>query len=288
MTEKTPGLRSLALALRRLRKAAEMTPEDVIAKCPVSKSTLRRAEQAEARPNRSTLHHLLTLYRVDDTTHAEIEALWEETGSQDWLRPYHSDLRRDYKAWIACETGAVEVRSYESLFIPGLVQTREYAAAVIAGVWPSATPTDLEHHVQARMERQAVLTRPKPVTLTAVMDEAALRRVVGGRDVMAAQMRHLQARAEQPHISLQVIPFGIGAHPGMPGSFAVARFAKPAEQAVVYSDSMTGDVLLDTEQDADHYTEIFTAVQAVALNTEDSLALIAEAAHEFSHELETA
>lgn len=288
MTEKTPGLRSLALALRRLREAAELTREEVIEQCPISKSTLRRAENAEARPNRSTLHHLLTRYGVDSTTRAEIDALWEEAGKQDFLRPFHSDLRRDYKAWIACEDGAAHVRSYESLFVPGLGQTRDYAAAVIQGVWPSATATDLDHHVQARLERQAVLTRPKPVTLTAVMDEAALRRVVGGPHVMAEQMRHLQTLAERPHISLHVIPWGVGAHPGMPGSFAVASFAKATEPAVVYIDGMAGDVLLESEQDVEHYTEIFTALEAVALNTDDSLALIAEAAHEFSQELETA
>lgn len=288
MTEKTPGLRSLALALRRLREAAELTREEVIEQCPISKSTLRRAENAEARPNRSTLHHLLTRYGVDSTTRAEIDALWEEAGKQDFLRPFHSDLRRDYKAWIACEDGAAHVRSYESLFVPGLGQTRDYAAAVIQGVWPSATDTDLDHHVQARMQRQAVLTRPKPVTLTAVMDEAALRRVVGGPDVMAEQMRHLQSLAELPHIGLHVIPWRVGAHPGMPGSFAVASFAKATEPAVVYIDGMAGDVLLESEQDVEHYTEIFTALEAVALNQDDSLALIAEAAHEFSQELETA
>ncbi|MFJ2478408.1 helix-turn-helix domain-containing protein [Streptomyces sp. NPDC087659] len=288
MTEKTPGLRSLALALRRLREAAGMEPEEVIAKGPVSKSTLRRAENAEARPNRSTLLHLLTLYRADDATRAEINALWEEAGNQDWLRPYHSDLRRDYKAWIACETAAAKIKSYESLFVPGLTQTRDYAHWLIQGVWPSATPTDLEHHVQARMDRQAVITRAKPATLTAVMDEAALRRVVGSPLVMAEQMRQLQTLAGQPHVTLQVIPFSAGAHPGMPGSLAVATFAKPAEQPVVYSDGMTGDVLLDSEQDVEHYTEIFAATQAKALNPTDSLALIASAEHEFTRELETA
>ncbi|MFJ2259643.1 helix-turn-helix domain-containing protein [Streptomyces sp. NPDC087844] len=288
MTEKTPGLRSLALALRRLREAAGMSREDVIAEGPVSKSTLRRAENAEARPNRGTLHHLLTRYGADPATRTEIDALWEEAGRQDFLRPFHADLRRDYKAWIACEDVAAQVRSYESSFIPGLVQTRDYAAAVIQGVWPSATSTDLEHHVQARMERQAVLARPKPLTLTAVMDQAALRRAVGGPHVMAEQMRHLQALAEQPHITLHVIPWSVGAHPGMPGSFALATFTKASEPAVVYIDGMAGDALLDSEQDAEHYAEIFAVLQAAALNTRDSLALIAEAAREFSHELETA
>jgi hypothetical protein len=252
------------------------------------KSTLRRAENAEARPNRSTLYHLLTLYRADDATRTEIDALWEEAGNQDWLRPYHSDLRRDYKAWIACETAASEVRSYESLFVIGLGQTRKYAHSLIQGVWPSATPTDLEHHVQARMDRQVVITRAKPVTLIAVMDEAALRRVVGSPHVMAEQMRHLQALGQEPHITIQVIPFSAGAHPGMPGSLAVATFGKPAEQPVVYSDGMTGDVLLDSEHDVEHYTEIFAATQAKALDPTDSLALIAEVEHEFTRELETA
>ncbi|MFF4587071.1 helix-turn-helix domain-containing protein [Streptomyces sp. NPDC001388] len=288
MTEKTPGLRSLAVALRRLREAAGLTPEDVIAKCPVSKSTLRRAENAEARPNRSTMLHLLTLYRADADTRAEIDALWEEAGNQDFLRPYHSDLRRDYKAWIACEIGAAEVWSYESLFVPGLVQTRDYVAAVIQGVWPSATDTDLDHHVQARMERQVVLTRAKPATLIAVVDEAALRRATGGPEVMAAQMRHLQEVAQLPHVTLQVIPFSGGAHPGMPGSLGVARFEKPAEPPVVYIDGMAGDALLDSDHDVKHYTDIFTAIQAKALDAGDSLGLIAAAEHEYTEQLETA
>lgn len=287
MTEKTPGLRSLSYALKRLREAAGLSREDVIAQSPVSKSTLRRAENVEARPNRSTLHILLTLYKADDATRAEIDAMWEEAGKQDFLRPFHSDLRRDYKAWIACEDQAAQVRSYESSFITGLGQTRDYAAAVIQGVWPSATPTDLDHHVQARMERQAVLTRPEPITFTAIMDEATLHRVVGGPLVMVEQMRHLQTLAELPHVTLRVIPWAGGAHPGMPGCFAVANFAQASPPAVVYIDGMAGDVLLDSEQDVEHYSGTFTALEAVALNPDDSLALIADRAREFSHELET-
>lgn len=263
--------------------------EEVIEKSPVSKSTLRRAEKAEARPNRSTLHILLGLYNADDATRAEIEADWEEAGNQNFQRPFHADLRPDYRGWIACEESAEAVKDYESHFVPGLGQTREYAHWLIQGVWPSATPTDLDHHVQARIDRQAVLTKPKPLRLTAVIDQAALHRVVGGPHVMAEQMRHLQTLARQPHIELRVIPFDAGAHAGMPGgSLAIATFAKADEPGVVYLDSMAGDALLDSQQDFAHYSETFDCLAAKALSQDESLALIAETEQQYARQLEAA
>ncbi|MFF9895046.1 DUF5753 domain-containing protein [Streptomyces longispororuber] len=289
MPAKTPALRRLALALRRLRQAAGLEFEEVIDQSPVSKSTLRRAEKAEARPNRSTLYILLNLYNVDDATRAEVEADWEEAGNQNFQRPFHADLRPDYRGWIACEESAEHVKEYESHFVPGLGQTREYAHCLIQGVWPSASPTDLEHHVQARIDRQAVLTKPKPLRLTAVIDQAALHRVVGSPRVMAEQMRHLQALATQPNIGLRVIPFAAGAHSGMPGgSLAIATFAKTDEPGVVYLDSMAGDALLDSEQDFAHYSDTFESLAAKALDQDESLALIAETEQHYTRQLETA
>lgn len=171
--------------------------------------------------------------------------LLKESAQRGWMQPYRSELPEVYLDYIGFEDEARSISNYESLFVPGLLQTEEYARAVIRGTVPHVSPEQLENGVLARMERQALLTRENPPRLWAIMDEAAARRQVGGPQVMAAQRGRLGAIAALPHVTLQVIPFTAGAHPGMPGSFIVLDFADPADQSIVYIDSMAGDLFLE-------------------------------------------
>lgn len=166
-----------------------------------------------------TLAALLTLYGVDTEQRECLTTLCREAGTQGWLRPYHSDLPEVYTAYISFEYEAAGVRNYQSLYIPGLLQTEDYARAVVRSGVLSATDAQVADRVQARMDRQGVLTKEAPLTFWAIVDEAALRRVVGGVDVMRAQFRHLVEAVKAPNITFQVIPFSAGAHPGMPGEF---------------------------------------------------------------------
>ncbi len=149
----TVRLRRLAAELRRLRSAAQLSREHVEEQTGINEGTLYRLETARARPQRRTLMTLLDLYGAEDSLRKDLLAISRSADDQGWLRPYHSALPEEYTAYISFEAEARSVRNYESLFIPGLLQTEDYARAVITGVLPGATPDQVAQRVQARMER---------------------------------------------------------------------------------------------------------------------------------------
>jgi transcriptional regulator with XRE-family HTH domain len=272
--------RRLAAELRRLRESAGLTQEDVSERTGKDRSTLYRLENAQQRPQRSTLIQLLDLYGTDQERRAELLTLLREAGQRGWMQLDRSDLREIYADYISFESEARSVSDYESLFIPGLLQTEDYARAVIRGALPQATEEQVESRVTARMERQALLTRDNPLQLWAIMDEAAARRVVGGPAVMREQLARLRDTAALPNVTVQVIPYDAGAHPGMPGSFIVLEFPDPADQSLVYIDSMAGDLFLDAGMEVRRYILIFGHLRAAALRPDKSLTLLAGIAEE--------
>lgn len=276
----TVRLRRLAAELRRLRNAADLTREDVSDKTGINNATLYRIETARARPQMRTLTTLLHLYEVDHDQREYLTGLCREAATQGWLRPYHSELPEEYTAYISFEDEAQGVRNYESLFIPGLLQTEEYARAVVRGVLPSATDDEVEDRITARMARQDVLTKATPLKIWAVLDEAALRRVVGGTDIMRGQLDHLANVIKTPNVTFQVIRFGAGAHPGMPGQFVLMDFADPVDTDLIYIDSMAGDLFLEADADVARYRAVFDNLVAVAASPNDSASLVAEIASE--------
>ncbi|WP_431042514.1 helix-turn-helix domain-containing protein [Streptomyces sp. P1-3] len=276
----TVRLRRLAAELRRLRGASELTREDVTERTGINTVTLYRIETARVRPQRRTLLALLDLYEVHASHRDEVLALLQGAKEQGWLRPYHSELPEQYTAYISFESEAWEVRNYESLFIPGVLQTGDYARAVIKGTLPMATVEAVEQRVQARVERKAVLAKKEPLRVWAIMDEAALHRTVGGPKVMREQMEHLAQVTGEPHVTLQVIPFSAGAHAGMPGSFVLMGFADKEDPELVYLDSMAGDLFLEAEIDVRRYGVMFDNLRAQALSPDDTLRLITTLASE--------
>lgn len=276
----TVRLRRLAGELRRLRAAAGLSREDVTDATGINDSTLYRIETARTRPQKRTLLTLLKHYATDERQREHLVALSKESTEQGWLRGFHSDLPEEYTAYISFEAEAQGVSNYESLFVPGLLQTEDYARAVIRGVLPMANQQEVDDRVRARMERQGVLGKAQPLKLWAIMDEAALRRLVGGGKIMQAQLRHLLDVTREPHVTLQVIPFSIGAHAGMPGSFVLMDFADPMDTDLIYIDSMAGDLFLESEADISRYSIIFDNLRAVALSPDSSVELVANIARE--------
>lgn len=275
----TVRLRRLAAELRRLREAAEMTREDVAARTSINEATLYRIETAKTRPQARTLAALCDVYVVSETRRVELVALSKEATQRGWMRSFPSELPEQYTTYIGFEAEAQSVWNYESLFVPGLLQTEDYAQAVIRGVLPMASRDEVESRVQARMARQQLLVGKPPLRLWAILDEAAVRRRVGGPQVMLGQLRHLTQAAELPHVTIQIIPFQAGAHPGMPGSFAILQFSRP-DPDVVYVDSMAGDLFLEKEADLQRYTLTFEHLRAVALSPDGSCSLVAAIAEE--------
>jgi transcriptional regulator with XRE-family HTH domain len=272
--------RRLAAQLRQLREAAGLTQEEVAERTGKDRSTLYRLESALQRPQRSTLIQLMGLYGVDDAHRAELLTLLKDSGQRGWMQPYRSELPEVYSDYIGFEDEARSISNYQSLFVPGLLQTEDYARAVIQGTLPHATPEEVENRVLARMERQALLRRDNPPRLWAIMDEAAVRRQVGGRPVMAAQLARLRQAAALPNVTVQVIPFDAGAHPGMPGSFIVLDFPDPADQSIVYIDSMAGDLFLEQETEISRYIVMFDHLRAAALRPDETISLLDAAAEQ--------
>lgn len=270
----TVRLRRLAAELRRLRNGAELKWEDVSTEAGINNATLFRIETARSRPQMRTLTALLDLYEVGGEHREYLTSLCRDAAQQGWMQPYHSELPEEYTAYISFESEAKGIRNYESLYVPGLLQTQDYARAVIRGTLISATDVEVEDRVRARVERQDGLAGD--VKFWAVFDEAALRRMVGGPDVMRAQLEHLVSTAKARNITFQVIPFGAGPHPGMLGQFIVLDFADPMDTDLIYIDSMAGDLFLESEADVSRYRTIFDNLVAVALSPKASASLVGE------------
>jgi transcriptional regulator with XRE-family HTH domain len=277
-TVPTVRLRRLAAQLRQLREAAGLTQEDVAERTGKDRSTLYRLENAQQRPQRSTLIQLMDLYGVEPDKRAELLAVLRQAGELGWVRGHRSHLPEAYSDYISFESEASTISNYESLFIPGLLQTEDYTRAVIRGTLPHATEEQVENRVAARMERQAVLAKQNPARLWAIMDEAAVRRAVGGPGVMRRQLRRIAEAASQPNLTAQIIPYAAGAHPGMQGSFILLDFPDPADPSLIYMESLAGDLFLENSTDISRYIENFQHLRAAALRPDETIALLAEAA----------
>ncbi|MFR9777721.1 helix-turn-helix domain-containing protein [Micromonospora sp. MS34] len=276
----TVRLRRLAAELRGLRTGAGLTREEVSEQTGINPATLYRIETAKVRPQRRTLMAMLDTYGVtDEDKRSELIALSRQAAQLGWLQAYESELPELYTTYISFEAEARSVRNYESLFIPGLLQTEGYAREVIKAGLPLATEDDIRARVEARLQRQESLRKKDPIRLWAILDEAVLLRQVGGGEIMAEQLQALVVSAAQPHITLQVIPFTSGAHAGMPGSFVVMDFPDPADPALVYIDSMAGDLFLEREADVRRFAMTFEHLQATALDPSSSIKAIEAQIH---------
>jgi transcriptional regulator with XRE-family HTH domain len=274
----TLRLRRLAAELRALRGLASLTREEVTHHTGINEATLYRIESGRARPQVRTLTALLDLYGVAMPKRGELLTLSRQASEQSWLQSFPSDLPYTYTTYITFETEARSLLNYESLFIPGLLQTEDYAQAALQRGNPTATKEEIRHLVAARIGRQALLTRDPPLRLWAIVDEAALHRPVGGWGVMNAQLDHMTRQAELDQITLQVLPYDVGGHPGMAGAFVILQFGEPSAGDVVYIESQAGDLFLESEIDTDRFTDVFDRLKAHALPPEASVSFIRRAA----------
>jgi hypothetical protein len=193
-----------------------------------------------------------------------------------WTR--QPGLPQLWRSLIDFEAKATRVQNYEALVVPGLLQTAEYARAVIQGIAPTISDAELDNLVAARMARQAVLTRSSAPQFFAVIDEVALRRPVGEPGVMRRQLAHLLSVAEQPHVTLRVVPLAAGAHAGLRGPFVILEFAE--EPALIYHENHGTELFLEEEADLAAYRVALGAILTVALAPPATIELIAALAAE--------
>lgn len=276
----TAGLRRLAALLFEMREGVGLSKEEVSGRTGINVTTLYRIEAAQARPQRRTLTALLDLYGVEPERRKYAVDLLADAQKPGMSRPYEANLTEVYAAYINFESEALSARHYETSFIPGLLQTKEYARAVIDTSMPKVENSVVDNRVEARLNRSAVLTRDEPLELWVVLDEAAVRRVVGGPATMRGQLEKLAAQSTYKNIILQILPFDAGAHPGMPGAFTLLDFKDPNDPELVYVEGIAGDALVEGHTEVRRFDVIFDQLRAMALSPRDSVALIERIAAE--------
>jgi transcriptional regulator with XRE-family HTH domain len=272
--------RRLGAELRRLREQKGMTAEDVAQQLLVSQSKISRLENGRRSISQRDVRDLCTVYGVSDEAMVEgLMTMAKESRQRGWWHAF-GDL--PYSVYIGLEQEAAKIMVYESLLLPGLLQTRDYAMALVAGIQPDRDAEAVDRRVEVRMQRQERVQGDDPVDLWAVIDEAALTRIVGNPEVMRAQLEHLATLGDLAHINIQVLPFRSGAHPGMSGAFSILEFPESADTAVVYLEGVTSDLYLEKEPDVRRYTGLYEHLRASALSTAESKALIMDKAKEHS------
>ncbi|GGK42540.1 helix-turn-helix domain-containing protein [Nocardia camponoti] len=272
----TVRLRRLAAMLRELREAAGLSKEDVSARTGINVTTLYRIEMAQARPQRRTLGAMLDLYEVPEKTREEAISLLTDALKPGMSQPYEGAVSEIYASYINFEAEALSARQYQTSTVPGLLQTFQYAIAVIDTSMPRLDSPTMENRAQARMDRANNLTKDEPLELWVVMDEAAIRRVVGGPATMVEQLNRLLDDTKRKNVILQILPFDAGAHPGMAGSFTLLDFRNPVDPEVVYVESMSLHHLVEGHSEIRRFGVIFDQLRAMALSPRDSARLITE------------
>ncbi|MDI3423750.1 helix-turn-helix domain-containing protein [Streptomyces luteolus] len=275
--------RRLGQELRRLRELKGMTAEEVADKLLVSQSKISRLENGRRSISQRDVRDLCGVYEVED--HRVVESLMQmakDSRQQGW---WHAFGDIPYSVYIGLETDAASLRVYEPQVVPGLLQTHAYAEALIAGALPETATTDIEKRVQVRMRRQERINSGEaPLRLWAVLDEAALRRVVGDRQLMIEQLEHLVEMSHEPHVTVQVMPFTMGAHPGVNGQYAILEFPDAADSSVVYIEGVTSDLYLEKANDVQKYSVMYEHLRAQALNVDQTRQFISEAAKAYARE----
>ncbi|MFD7866287.1 helix-turn-helix domain-containing protein [Streptomyces sp. NPDC057682] len=275
--------RRLGQELRRLREIKGMTAEEVAERLLVSQSKISRLENGRRSISQRDVRDLCGVYEVSD--HRVVDSLMQmakDSRQQGW---WHAFGDIPYSVYIGLETDADSLRVYEPQVVPGLLQTRSYAEAVIKGALPEAPQSDIDKRVSVRLRRQDRISAPEtPLRLWAVIDESALRRRVGGRQVMIEQLEHLVELSHLPHVTVQVLPFAMGAHPGINGQYAILEFPDAADSSVVYIEGVTSDLYLEKGNDVQRYSVMYEHLRAQSLNVEQTRDFIDGIAKEYTRE----
>jgi transcriptional regulator with XRE-family HTH domain len=273
-TSPTLRRRDLSRRLKELREKAGVSVAEAAEALGCSLDKIHWMERGEwNRPRWRDVRDLLDRYGVtDERLRDYLIELAREGAAKDWWHPYRKMLSEAYSTYIAFEGEADELLTFELAVIPGLLQTEDYARALNQAGPAELDPDEVEKRVEIRAERQRILQGEDPVRLFAVIDEAALRRTVGGPEVMGKQLHHLIDMAHRPNITLQVIPFGAGPHPATGGRFTIISF--PGEQPdAVYIETIAGELLIESEA-VKRYERVFRRLNAQALSPEDTITVI--------------
>jgi transcriptional regulator with XRE-family HTH domain len=274
---RTVRSRRLALELKHFREQAGLTGEQVAEPMGWSVAKVYRIEGDKVRILVRDVTRLLNLYQVTGAQADAVLELARQARVKDWWQQYSGAIPEWFQFYVGLEAATSSMHGYDSEMVPGLLQTEDYIRAIMSTA-PVPDGEDVERQIQVRMERQKRLTAPDAPNLWVVLNEAVIRRTVGGAKVMREQLRRLAEISTLGHVTIQVLGYDAGAHPAMHGSFTVMQFPDPADTDVVYVEAQTGALYLEKTEDVRRYSLMFDHLRAQALSQEASRDLMAQVA----------
>jgi transcriptional regulator with XRE-family HTH domain len=266
---------ALGAQLRRLREESHVTVTDAAEAIRATHSKISRLERGRSGAKQRDVADLLSLYGMTDAAQREeLLALARQANTPGWWQPYNDVLPSWFELYLGLERAASIIRLYEVQFIHGLLQTEDYARAVILIANAHAPAEEIDRRVSVRMKRQQLLTQPDGPQVWAVLDEAALRRWPAGPEVMRAQLKHLLQVTELPNVTLQIVPFDVGPHAAAGGPFTILRFPEPDLPDMVYLEQLNSAVYLDHPDDVIDYVTVMDQLAVRAQTGQDSKDMI--------------
>jgi hypothetical protein len=274
--------RRLAAELRHYREAASLTIDEVAERLEWSTAKISRIENARVRVLPRDVKFLLTTYGLSSKDDAwdVLLTLARESRQRGWWQQYGEAVPDWFEVYVGLEAEAATISSYDAEFVPGILQTEGYARAVHRAQLPTATEEEIERLVSVRMTRQELLASDDAPDLWLVINEAVIRRLVGGPATMRDQLERLIEASKRPNVTLQVVPFDAGAHPAMDGSFHLLSFPQPSDDQIVYFEYHTGALYLEKPAEVGRYSLMYDHLRASALPVDASRALIARMAEQ--------
>ena len=266
----------LGKRLRQLREQAGVSFEDAARAIEVTPLTVRRIEKAEVGLRIPYVRELLHTYGVPESEVEDFLSMAREANQPGWWYSYRDVLPEWFSAYVSLESEASVIRLYEPHYVPGLLQTHDYAAALMHIGFPNETKEDIDRRVALRLKRQDLLAKSEAPAVWAVLDETVLRRPVGGAEVMRAQIDRLNEVLDMPKVRIQILRFSVGAHPGAFGPFHHFRFGFSELPDVVYTESLVGSVYVDQPVDVVTYLEVMDRMSVQAEPVARTRAILAE------------
>ena len=274
--------RRLGAELRRLREAHSLKLEEVAERLGLAPSTLSRIETGKAPTKSAYLTAMLEMYQVGDPGARKVLVdMAREGHRKGWWSIYDDVLPSGFDIYVGLEAEASGLRSYETDVVHGLLQTTDYAVAVLRELRPRDTQEQIERVVDLRMERQRLLDQDPPLDLWLIMDEGAIRRNIGGPVVMRNQLEHLIQASRWTNVTMQILAFEAGAHAGLVGPFSILEFPERTDSDVAYTESVGGMIYLEKDREVRACAEAFDRMRAAALSPAASVELIQKLAREF-------